>query len=65
MVYPSQAVKRWAMEREYAFCQLVAQEKYRGVVYQGLETAPKTGSTRKTAWRTGCKRCRRKPALLP
>ncbi|MEZ1644032.1 substrate-binding domain-containing protein, partial [Enterobacter hormaechei] len=32
--------KRWAVEREHAFCQLVAQEKYRGVVYQGLETAP-------------------------
>lgn len=30
--------KRWAVEREYAFCQLVAQEKYRGVVYQGMET---------------------------
>lgn len=28
------------MEREYAFCQLVAREKYRGVAYQGLETAP-------------------------
>ncbi|MDF6171495.1 substrate-binding domain-containing protein, partial [Escherichia coli] len=26
--------------REYAFRQLVAEEKYRGVVYQGLETAP-------------------------
>ena len=32
--------KRQAVEREYAFCQLVAKEKYRGVVYQGLETAP-------------------------
>lgn len=30
--------KRWAVEREYAFNQLVAAEKYRGVVYQGLET---------------------------
>ena len=28
------------MEREHAFSQLVAKEKYRGVVYQGLETAP-------------------------
>ena len=37
---PATSGKRWAMEREYAFCQLVAQEKYRGVVYQGLETAP-------------------------
>ena len=27
-------------QSEYAFCQLVAKEKYRGVVYQGLETAP-------------------------
>ena len=37
---PSSSGKGWAMEREYAFCQIVAQEKYRGVVYQGLETAP-------------------------
>lgn len=37
---PSSSGKRWAAEREYAFCQLVAKEKYRGVVYQGLETAP-------------------------
>ncbi|MBJ8949621.1 AraC family transcriptional regulator [Citrobacter koseri] len=37
---PASSGKRWAAEREYAFCQLVAQEKYRGVVYQGLETAP-------------------------
>ena len=31
---PSSSGKRWAAEREYAFCQLVAKEKYR------LETAP-------------------------
>lgn len=37
---PASSGKRWAVEREYAFCQLVAKEKYRGVVYQGLETAP-------------------------
>ena len=37
---PASSGKRWAAEREYAFCQLVAQEKYRGVVYQGLTTAP-------------------------
>ena len=37
---PASSGKRWAAEREYAFCQLVAKEKYRGVVYQGLETAP-------------------------
>ena len=37
---PTSSGKRWAVEREYAFCQLVAKEKYRGVVYQGLETAP-------------------------
>lgn len=37
---PAAAGKRWAVEREHAFCQLVAKEKYRGVVYQGLQTAP-------------------------
>ncbi|HCT9785378.1 TPA: XylR family transcriptional regulator [Klebsiella pneumoniae] len=37
---PASSGKRWAVEREYAFCQLVAKEKYRGVVYQGLATAP-------------------------
>lgn len=37
---PVSSGKGWAAEREYAFCQLVAKEKYRGVVYQGLETAP-------------------------
>jgi hypothetical protein len=31
---PTSSGKRWAVEREYAFCQLVAKEKYRGVVYQ-------------------------------
>jgi LacI family transcriptional regulator len=29
---PATSGKRWAVEREHAFCQLVAQEKYRGVV---------------------------------
>ncbi|EIQ8312340.1 substrate-binding domain-containing protein, partial [Salmonella enterica subsp. enterica serovar Adjame] len=37
---PDSSRKHWAAEREYAFRQLVAEEKYRGVVYQGLETAP-------------------------
>lgn len=32
---PESSGKRWATEREYAFRQLVAEEKYRGVVYQG------------------------------
>ncbi|VEB91066.1 xylose operon regulatory protein [Citrobacter koseri] len=63
---PASSGKRWAAEREYAFCQLVAQEKYRGVVYQGLETAPgKLAARAKTGWRTGCKPCRRKPGLSP
>ncbi|MBP2168972.1 LacI family transcriptional regulator [Erwinia toletana] len=37
---PLSSGKRWAQEREYAFRQLVAQERYQGVVYQGMETAP-------------------------
>lgn len=37
---PAASGKRWAAEREHAFRQLVAKEKYRGVVYQGLQTAP-------------------------
>lgn len=37
---PSSSHKRWAVEREYAFRQLMAKEKYRDVVYQGMETAP-------------------------
>ncbi|NDJ55810.1 XylR family transcriptional regulator [Enterobacteriaceae bacterium 4M9] len=37
---PASSGKRWAAEREYAFRQLVAKEQYKGVVYQGLETAP-------------------------
>ena len=37
---PASSGKGWATEREYAFSQLVAKEKYRGVIYQGLETAP-------------------------
>ncbi len=57
------AGKRWAAEREHAFSELVAREKYRGVIYQGLETAPETGSTRRTGSLTGCKHCRRKLAL--
>ena len=37
---PVSSGKRWAQEREYAFRQLVAEERYQGVVYQGMETAP-------------------------
>jgi hypothetical protein len=37
----SQACSRWrAREREQAFRQLVMRERYQGVVYQGMETAP-------------------------
>lgn len=32
--------KRWAAERESAFCQLITREKYQSVVYQGMETTP-------------------------
>ncbi|MDP0704998.1 XylR family transcriptional regulator, partial [Klebsiella pneumoniae] len=45
---PASSGKRWAAEREYAFCQLVAKEKYRGVVSQGLETAPENGQHAQT-----------------
>ncbi len=62
---PASSGKRWAVEREYAFCQLVAKEKYRGVVYQGWRQRRRTGSTRKTGSPTGCKPCRRKPASSP
>ncbi|WP_391529195.1 XylR family transcriptional regulator [Photorhabdus akhurstii] len=37
---PQTSGKRWAIEREYAFRQLVEKEKYQGVVYQGMETTP-------------------------
>ena len=37
---PSTSGNRWADEREYAFSQIVAKEKYRGVIYQGQQTAP-------------------------
>ena len=37
---PASCGKRWAQEREYAFRQRVAQERYQGVIYQGMETAP-------------------------
>ncbi|MFP9227929.1 D-xylose utilization transcriptional activator XylR [Pectobacterium cacticida] len=37
---PTSSGKGWAQEREYAFRQLVAAEKYQGVVYQGMETSP-------------------------
>jgi LacI family transcriptional regulator len=62
---PTSSGKRWAEERELAFRQLMEREQYRGVVYQGQETAPETGSTPRTGWRTGCKRCRPRPASSP
>ncbi|MDY4367522.1 D-xylose utilization transcriptional activator XylR [Pectobacterium brasiliense] len=37
---PASSGKGWAQEREHAFRQLVAAEKYQGVVYQGMETSP-------------------------
>ncbi len=37
---PASSGKRWAEERELAFRQLMEREQYRGVVYQGQETAP-------------------------
>ena len=37
---PLSSGKRWAQEREHALRQRVAQERYQGVVYQGMETAP-------------------------
>ncbi|WP_312242450.1 D-xylose utilization transcriptional activator XylR [Pantoea sp.] len=37
---PAASGKRWAQEREQAFRRLVAQERYQGVIYQGLQTAP-------------------------
>ena len=37
---PASCGKRWAQEREYAFRRLVAKERYQGVIYQGMETAP-------------------------
>ncbi|MGP6487681.1 D-xylose utilization transcriptional activator XylR [Duffyella gerundensis] len=37
---PAASGKRWAQEREYAFRELVVEERYQGVVYQGMETAP-------------------------
>ncbi|MGQ7790197.1 hypothetical protein ACULNC_18570 [Shigella flexneri] len=43
---PESSGKRWATEREYAFRQLVAEEKYRGVVYQGLRNRARELATR-------------------
>ncbi len=37
---PASSGKRWAQEREHAFRQLVQRERYQGVVYQGMNTAP-------------------------
>lgn len=53
---PSSSGKRWAAEREYAFCQLVAKEKYQAALsIRGWKPHRKTGSTRKIVWRTGYK----------
>ncbi|MGS3540532.1 substrate-binding domain-containing protein [Klebsiella pneumoniae] len=63
---PTSSGKRSAVEREYACCQLVAKEKYRGVVYQGLETAPENWQhAQNRLARLACKPCRRKPASSP
>lgn len=37
---PASSGKGWAAEREQAFRRLLVREKYRGVVWQGLETTP-------------------------
>ncbi|QUI99100.1 substrate-binding domain-containing protein [Salmonella enterica subsp. enterica] len=52
---PDSAVKHWAAEREYAFRQLVAEEKYRGRSSSGgWKTAPeKLAASRKIASPTG------------
>lgn len=50
---PSSSNKRWSIERELAFRQLVAKEKYHGVVYQGIETTPENwqhSQNRLTDW---------------
>ena len=62
---PASSGKRWAVEREHAFCQLVARRSTAAWSIRGWKPRRKTGSTRKTVWLTGCRRCRRKPALLP
>lgn len=48
---PTSSGKRWAVEREYAFCQLVAKEKYRGVVYQAGDSAGELAARAKPARR--------------
>ncbi|NEX77144.1 D-xylose utilization transcriptional activator XylR [Aeromonas rivipollensis] len=50
---PGSSSKHWAVEREYAFRQLVANEKYLGLVYQGIETTPENwqhAQNRLTDW---------------
>ncbi|MCR3962317.1 MULTISPECIES: D-xylose utilization transcriptional activator XylR [Aeromonas] len=50
---PSSSNKRWSVERELAFRKLVADEKYHGVVYQGIETTPENwqhAQNRLTDW---------------
>ncbi|KER02615.1 DNA-binding transcriptional regulator [Photorhabdus temperata] len=41
---PQVSGKRWAIEREHAFRQLIEKEQYQGVVYQGMETTPENWS---------------------
>jgi LacI family transcriptional regulator len=62
---PTSSGKRWAVEREHAFCQLVAKEKYRGVVYQGLETAPENWQHAQNRLADWLQTLPRKPELSP
>lgn len=62
---PTSSGKRWAVEREHAFCQLVAKEKYRGVVYQGLETAPENWQHAQNRLADWLQTLPRKPASSP
>lgn len=62
---PSSSGKRWAAEREYAFCQLVAKRSTAVSSIRGWKPRRRTGSTRKIDWRTGYKLCHRKPVLSP
>ena len=62
---PATSGKRWAMEREYAFCQLVARRSIAASFIRGWKPRQKTGSTHKIVWLTGCKRCRPRQGLSP
>ncbi len=63
---PTSSGKRWAVEREYAFCQLVAKGEVsrRGLPGAG-DSAGELAARAKTGSPTGCKPCRRKPASSP